>query len=68
MKKYKMKTSFVRPDRPKARDNKTGINFMITIKIFVGNCVQYVTIHDILVWPRTGSIQTDNNRFRSHTG
>ena len=63
MKKYKIETCFGSPDIPKARDNKTGINFMITIKIFVGNCVQYVTIHDILVWPRTGSYPADINRF-----
>ena len=31
MKKYKIKTSFVSPEGPKARVEKTGIDFMIFI-------------------------------------
>ena len=36
-KKYETKTGFVRPERLKIRANKTGINFMILILIFLGN-------------------------------
>ncbi len=37
MKNYKIKTIFVSPEGPEARANKTGINFMIFISIFVDN-------------------------------
>ena len=39
MKNYKIKTNFVSSEGPKARANKTGINFMILIFIFVENCL-----------------------------
>ena len=39
MKNYRIKTSFVSPEGPKTRANKTGINFMIFILIFVVNCL-----------------------------
>ena len=39
MKKYKIKISFVRPEGPKGRANKTVIGFMIFILIFVENCL-----------------------------
>ena len=42
-----------------ARANKTGINFMIFILSFVENCPEYVTNHDFLVCPRTGSKTAD---------
>ena len=35
----KIKASFVIPEGPKARANKTGINFMIFILSFVENCL-----------------------------
>ena len=38
-KKYKIKTSFVRPEELKARANKTGLNFIIFILIFMENCL-----------------------------
>ena len=52
----------------KAQANKTGIDFMIFILIFVENCLQYDAIHDFSVWLRTGSYPADINRFRIHTG
>ncbi len=39
MKKFKIKTSFVSRKGTKARADKTGINFMIFILIFVENCL-----------------------------
>ena len=60
MKNYKIKTSFVSLEGPKARANKTGINFRIFILIFVENCFS--------VWLRTDSNPADSNRFRIHTG
>ena len=39
MENYKVKTSFVRPEWPKARAMiKTGLNSMILILIFAKNC------------------------------
>ena len=32
---------------PKARANKSGIDFMIFILIFVENCLKYDAIHEI---------------------
>ena len=37
MKNYKIKTSIINPEGPKAQDNKTGINIMIFILIFLKN-------------------------------
>ncbi len=37
MKNFKIKTSFVSREGPKARADKTGINFMIFVLIFVEN-------------------------------
>ena len=54
--------------KTKARANKTSINIMIFILIFVENCLYFDAIHDFSVWLRTGSNPTDSNRFRSHTG
>ena len=48
--------------------NKTGINFMIFILIFVKNCLQYYAIQDFSELLRTDSNPADINRFRSHTG
>ena len=39
IKDYKIKTSFVRPEGLKAWNNKTIIDFMILILIFVENCL-----------------------------
>ena len=47
---HKMKTNFVRPEGPKAQDNKTGFDYMIFILIFVEICLQYDAIHDFSVW------------------
>ena len=44
-KNYKIKTSFIIPERPKTKANKTGINFMIFILIFVEivcNTMRYI--------------------------
>ena len=37
--KMKIIIGFVRPDGPKVRSNKTGINFKIFISLFVENCL-----------------------------
>ena len=42
MKNFNFKTSFVSPERLKARANKTGISFMIFILISVGNTMLYM--------------------------
>ncbi len=47
MKNYKIKMSFVRPEGPKDRTNKTGFNFIIFILIFVENCLQF---DDIMIF------------------
>ncbi len=65
---FKIRTSFVSPERPKARANQTSINFMIFILIFVENCQKFNAIHDLSVWLRTGSNPPVSNRFLSHTG
>ena len=39
MKNFKIKTSFVRPEGPKAWANKTGFNFMIFNLLFVESCL-----------------------------
>ena len=54
----------LRGQGPKARDNKTGINFMILMKI-VCNSMLYMFFTVCL---KTGSNPTDINRFRNHTG
>ena len=36
-------------EEPKARANKTFINFMILILIFVENCLQSDAIHEIIL-------------------
>ena len=48
MKKYKIKTSIVCPEGPKAKANKT-VFILIFILIFVGNCLLYDAIHDFSV-------------------
>jgi len=68
MKNYKIKISFVSSKGPKARANKTSINFIIFISIFVKNCLLFDAIHDFSVWLRIGSNPVDINRFQSHTG
>ena len=61
MKNYK----FLKPQLgPKARTNKTGINFNICGKLSLIRCY----IHDFSVWLRTGSNPADINQFQSHTG
>ena len=42
------------PEGPKARTNKTSINFMILILIFVENCLYYDAIHEFSVYLGTG--------------
>ncbi len=65
---FKIKTSFVRPEGPKARCYITGIDFMIYIFMFVGNCLLYDAIHDFSVRLRTGSNPADIIRLGNHTG
>ena len=66
-KKDKIKTIFVSPEVPKDQANKTGIDIMIFILIFMEKCLNYDAIHDFSVLLRTGSNQADKYRFRSHT-
>ncbi len=67
MKNYTIETNFVSHEGTKARAEKTGINFMIFILIFVENCLQFDAVHNFSVCLRTGYNPTDINRFRSHT-
>ena len=48
-KKDKIKTIFVSPEVPKDKANKTGIDIMIFILIFMENCLYYDAIHDFSV-------------------
>ena len=64
---YKIKNSFVRSVRTKARYNKTGINFMIWYfdirrKLSVIRWYTWLS-----VWLRIGSNPSDIKRFRSYT-
>ena len=63
METYKIKTSFISPEGPKARANKTGNNIKISNLIFVENCLWFDAIHDYLVLLRTGSNPADSNRL-----
>ena len=63
MKNFKIKTSFVSTEGPKAQDNKTGINLMIFILIFVDNRLQYDDIHNFSVCLKTKYNPADINRF-----
>ena len=60
---YKIKISFVIPEKPKARTNKTGFNIMNMILYFFIRKKQDILRHDFLVWLRTGSYLPDINRF-----
>ena len=60
MKNYRIKTSFISPDGPKA--NKTGIITIIFHFIIRGN---FSDMHGFSMWLRTGSNPADINRFRS---
>ena len=53
---------------PLTQDNKTEINFINSILIFVENCVLICALHDFSVGLRTGSNPADINRFRCHSG
>ena len=50
MKKIKIETRMYSLEGPKARANKTGINFMIFILLFVENCLSFDAIHKFSVW------------------
>ena len=54
------------PKGPKAQANKTGINLMIYILIFVKSVTRCYAWFSS-VWLRTGSNPADIIRFRSHT-
>ena len=60
---YNIKTSVVSPAGLKALANKTGINLMIFIFIFMENCLSYIAMRDISVWLRTGCYKADINQF-----
>ena len=63
----RIKTSLIRSSEElKARPNKTGINFMIFILIFLKNCLQFDAKHNF--WLKTGPNPADINRFCSCTG
>ena len=59
MKNHRIKTSFVSPEGPSARPNKTGIDFMIFYCNISGKLT--VTRYMILMWLRTGSNSEDIN-------
>ena len=59
MKDYRIKTSFVSPEGPSARPNKTGIDFMILYCNISGKLT--VTRYMILLWLKTGSNSEDIN-------
>ena len=65
---YKIKTSFVIPEMPNARANKTLTGFIIMIvHFYIGrklDIIRYVSFQCV----RTGSYPPDINRYRSHTG
>ena len=64
MKNFKINFSFVGSERPKAKANETGINFLIIILSFVENYLYYDTIlDDFLLRLRICSNQADDNRF-----
>ena len=58
MKNYMIKTCFASPTGTNAKANKTCINIVIFIVLFV----------DFLSWLSTGSYPADINRFRSQSG
>ena len=58
-KDWKINSSFDGPEATKVGASKTGINFMISILLFVENCLWYDTIHGFSVWPRIGSNTAD---------
>ena len=64
-----IKTSFVSPEMPKARTNKTGFIMIVQLHLYIRrelDIIRYDTY--FLVWQRTVSIPPDINRFRGHTG
>ena len=68
MYKYKIKTSFVRPEMPKARVIKTGFNIMI-VNIYIRRKLDIIRYkHHFSLLLRTSSKTAKINRFRSHTG
>ena len=69
MKNYKVKTSFVNPERRlKSQPIKTGIKSFSFILISVENCLQFDAIHDFYACLRTVSNPLDIYRFRIQTG
>ena len=60
MKTYKIKTHYV-SQRPLG-SNKTGINIIIFL-IFVKKWLKSNTLHEFLVWIKTGSNPDDINRY-----
>ena len=54
---------FCQPRGNKVPDKQTGTIFMIFIFLFLENCVQCDTMHDFLVWLRTGFNPADNKRI-----
>ena len=59
MKNHSIKTSFVSPEGPNDRSNKTGIDFMIFYFNISGKLTG--TRYMILMWLRTGSNSEDIN-------
>ena len=53
---------------PKAWANKSGFNYLILHFYIRGKLDIYETIHDFLVWLKTGFNPADINLFRSHAG
>ena len=63
---HKIDTSFVSPVLRSCGVNKSGINSMILIFIFIENCLWFDAIHDFSVWLWTGFNPEDSNRLPSH--
>ena len=60
MNNFKLKTSFVSSEGPKAQLYETGINFL---RFFFNYSSLYDAIHDFLLWLGTGSNPAEINQF-----
>ena len=60
----KIKTGFVGPCGP---NNKTGIDSISFILLFLGSCLKCDTIYDFSVWLQTGSNPGGTKRFFGQT-
>ena len=63
----KIKTGFVGPCGPKAQDNKTVIDSISFILLFLGSCLKCDTIYDFSVWLQTGLNPANIKRIFAQT-